>query len=121
MVGKHTERTDITTRNQVMQCLVEAYVSDAPHACHLVGGLFPLRNEYAAVYLDDATAMGVSVCCDGPPIATSTSPTTSEIERQECNWDATAHLITELKRRTQHATDATHKIEIATARKYAGT
>jgi hypothetical protein len=43
-------------------------------------------------YLVDADAMGMSVDGDGLPIATSTSPTTSESERHECNWDSTAHL-----------------------------
>lgn len=98
-----------------MRCLVEACVSDAPYACQLVGRfLCALRNEYAAAYLGETDAMGMSVAPDGLPIETSNSPTTSESERHDCN--DTAHLIKPTAYETTldatNATDATHRLEL---------
>jgi hypothetical protein len=47
--GKHTERTDITTRNLGMRCLVETDGSDAPCTCLLVGRMIrPSQNRFRA-------------------------------------------------------------------------
>jgi len=61
-------------------------------ASSLEGPSIPSETNTRRTYLFDADAMGTSVAGDGLPIATITSPMTSESERHDCDWHSTAHL-----------------------------